>query len=105
MRHSAAVGTAHWDKFAPPQKGLPGAKPRFFFAPEQVRKRRADWGPGVVEGQITAAWKRLAAQAGRWLALREHDGLAAVVPVWQALAAGRADPRDGHVVELQGDHA
>ena len=48
MHYSAAVGTSHWDKFAQP-KDLPGARPKFFFAPEQIRKRREEWGPGVIE--------------------------------------------------------
>ena len=28
---------------------LPGAKPAFFFAPDQITKRRQDWGPGGLE--------------------------------------------------------
>lgn len=100
MRHSAAVGTSHWDKFAP-QKDLPGAKPQFFFAPAQIAKRREEWGPGVIEKQITAAWKRIAAQAGDWLTVRPHSGIASAPPVWEALARGQADPRDGHVIVLK----
>lgn len=100
VRHSAAVGTSHWDKFAQPQD-LPGAKPKFFFAPEQIRKRREQWGPGEIEARITAAWKRVAADAGNWLDLRVHRGLEAARPVYSALAEGRANPRDGHVVELK----
>ena len=43
---STMVGATHWE-----QRGdngaLPGAKPTFFFAPAQIGKRDADWGPGV----------------------------------------------------------
>jgi len=99
MRHSAAVGTSHWDKFAQPQN-LPGAKPRFFFAPAQIQKRRDDWGPGVIERQITQAWKRLASDAGSWLTMRPHAGLHEAVRLHQLIAAGQADPRDGHVITL-----
>lgn len=99
LRHSAAVGTSHWDKFAPP-RDLPGPKPQFFFAPAQIAKRRAEWGPGVIEGRITAAWKRIAADAGAWLEVVEHQGLAAAPAVWADLAAGRASPREGHVIVL-----
>jgi hypothetical protein len=99
LRHSAAVGTSHWDKFAPP-KDLPGPKPQFFFAPAQIAKRRAEWGAGVIEAQITAAWKRVAAQAGDWLEVVVHDGLDSAPALWADLATGRTSPREGHVVRL-----
>ena len=99
LKYSAAVGTSHWDQFAKPEN-LPGAKPRFFFAPAQIAKRREDWGPGVIEAQITQAWKRIAADAGTWLDLKVHHGLGAAVPVYSALAKGTSSPRDGHVIVL-----
>ncbi|WP_127112128.1 DUF2855 family protein [Shimia sediminis] len=99
LRHSSAVGTSHWDQFQPKQE-LAGPKPQFFFAPSQIEKRRADWGPGEIERQITAAWKRIAAEAQEWLDLREHDGLDAAVAVYEALARGQASARDGHVIAV-----
>ena len=99
LRHSAAVGTSHWDKFAPP-RGLPGPKPQFFFAPAQIAKRRGEWGPGVIEARITAAWKRIAADAADWLEVIPHDGLAAAPALWADLAAGRTRPQEGHVIRL-----
>ncbi len=99
LRHSAAVGTSHWDKFAPPQD-LPGPKPKFFFAPAQIAKRRDEWGPGVIEGQITAAWKRIAADAENWLDVVAHDGLDHAPALWADLAAGRISPREGHILRL-----
>ncbi len=100
LRHSAAVGTSHWDQFAPPAPDLPGPKPQFFFAPEQVRKRREDWGPGVIEAQITAGWKRISADAGEWLDVVVHEGLEAAVGVYRDIARGRSNPREGHVIRL-----
>jgi len=99
LKHSAAVGISHWDKFAPEQ-ALPGVKPQFFFAPAQIAKRRSDWGPGVVEKEITAAWKRLATSAADWLEVRVHEGLGAAPAVYGELAEGRADPRHGHIITL-----
>ena len=99
MKHSAAVGTSHWDKFAKPQE-MPGAKPQFFFAPSQIAKRREDWGPGVIERKITAAWKRVAADAETWMTLKRHAGLEAAQPVYDALARGKANPGEGHVIVL-----
>ncbi len=99
MKYSAAVGTSHWDKFAQPQD-LPGAKPQFFFAPEQIRKRREEWGPGVIEKHIAAAWRRIAAESSDWLNVRVHYGLQEARAVYDELAQGTASPRDGHVVRL-----
>ena len=99
MRHSSAVGTSHWDKFAPPND-LPGAKPKFFFAPAQIQKRREEWGPGAIEKQITAAWKRLASDSAAWLSVKEHQGLESAIDVYQSLAKGDASPKDGHIINL-----
>ncbi len=100
VKHSAAVGTSHWDKFAQPAN-MPGAAPKFFFAPSQIAKRREEWGAGVIERKITEAWKRLAADADSWMELKFHDGLASALPVYEALATGKARPKDGHVIVLK----
>lgn len=99
LRHSSAVGTSHWDQFQPKQQ-LAGPKPQFFFAPSQIEKRRADWGDGEIDRQISSAWKRIASEAETWLDLREHKGLLAAVDVYGTLADGRTSPRDGHVIVL-----
>jgi Protein of unknown function (DUF2855) len=99
LRHSAAVGLSHWDKFEQTQD-LAGPKPVFFFAPAQVAKRREDWGPGKIEQQITQAWKRVAADASGWLNVVVHDGIAASDAVYKSLADGTANPRDGHIIRL-----
>lgn len=99
LTHYAAVGTSHWDKFQPNVE-LAGVKPKFFFAPSQIAKRREDWGPGVIEGKITEGWKRLAKDAGSWLDIQPHTGLASAQEVYTQIATGRAAPRDGHVIVL-----
>jgi hypothetical protein len=99
LKHSSAVGISHWDQFQP-QAVLEGVKPQFFFAPAQIAKRREEWGPGVMEKQITQAWKRLAADAGMWLDVKVHDGIGQAAGVYTALADGSANPRDGHIIRL-----
>ena len=99
LKHSSAVGISHWDQFNP-KTAVEGVKPQFFFAPAQIAKRRDEWGPGVIEKQITLAWKRLAADAGTWLDVQVHDGIGQAAQVYDALAKGTANPRDGHVIRL-----
>lgn len=99
LKHSSAVGLSHWDQFAKPD-GLAGPKPQFFFAPAQIAKRKADWGKGVIEGKITEATAQIVADAARWLTLEQHDGLEEAMQPFADLAAGRADPKIGHIVRV-----
>jgi hypothetical protein len=41
--YSGRVGLTHQDA-APDDESLPGAKPTWFFAPDQIRKRAKEWG-------------------------------------------------------------
>ena len=99
MKHSAAVGTSHWDKFEP-TGDLPGARPRFFFAPAQIEKRRADWGPGEIEARLEEAWSRVAHESGRWMSITRSTGLSAASAVYQKLANGAVNPAEGHYIDL-----
>lgn len=99
MRHSAAVGTSHWDRFAPAGK-LPGAQPKFFFAPAQIVKRRQEWGDGVVEKRINEGWRRLAAQSRTWMTVERHHGLEGAKSIYCRIVEGDSTPDTGHVVLL-----
>ena len=99
LKHSSAVGISHWDQFAPPVD-LAGPKPQFFFAPSQIAKRKEEWGKGVIERKIGEATQMIVEDASRWLTLNNHAGLEAAMGAYRELAAGKADPRVGHVVEV-----
>ena len=57
---------------------LPGAKPTWFFAPDQIRKRAKEWGPGGIDTRFGAAWAGFAPKLDRWLRVSEAHGPAAV---------------------------
>lgn len=99
LKHSAAVGISHWDQFNP-AVALEGVKPEFFFAPSQIAKRREEWGPGEIDRRISEAFMRLAKEASDWLDVRVHLGMGEAPAVYAALAAGKADPSEGHVIRL-----
>jgi hypothetical protein len=84
--------------------GLPGPEPRFFFAPQQIGKRNADWGHEVVDQRFGEAQRRfirrISAADKPWMRIVEHRGFAAAQQVIAGLAGGIADPADGHVVVL-----
>lgn len=105
LRHSAAVGGAHWTELRS-GAGLPGPRPTLFFAPAQVALRAAappaGWGPAGLHERIEAAWQAMLARAhapgAPWLQLAEVAGLAACQAAWQRQLDGAADPRVGTLV-------
>jgi hypothetical protein len=99
--HSAVVGAAHSDA-APDAAGgpLPGPRPTFFFAPDQMRKRSADWGPGGVEQAHAQAWARFAPVVAGWVDVTVADGPEGLQAAWLEVLAGGVPPRTGHVVQL-----
>jgi hypothetical protein len=100
--HSAVVGAAHHD--AEPDLGdtadLPGGPPTFFFAPDQMRKRHADWGPDGVEERHAEAWARFAPVVAGWVDVVVGDGPEALRAAYLETLAGETPPRIGHVIRL-----
>ena len=79
---------------------LPGAKPTWFFAPDQIRKRASEWGPGGIEQRFGAAWSGFAPKLERWIKLTEGRGQAAVKQVYLDTLGGRVPPEQGHILSL-----
>ena len=99
LQHSCLVGITHWEDERP-QGDVPGPAPTFFFAPDQLVKRRADWGAGGVESHIENAWIGFLTSVDAWLTIEEHEGFDAIEPTWLEVLEGRAAPDVGHVVAL-----
>lgn len=99
--HTAVVGAAHHDA---PQDAvdeeLPGARPEFFFAPDQMRKRRTDWGPHGVEEGHAAAWERFAPVVADWVDVEVGHGPEGLRAAWLETLAGATPPRTGLVIQL-----
>jgi hypothetical protein len=100
--HSAVVGASHHD--AAPDLGggddLPGGTPTFFFAPDQMRKRYADWGPDGVEERHAEAWSRFAPVVAGWVDVVVGEGPEGLRAAWLEALAGATPPRTGHVIQL-----
>jgi Protein of unknown function (DUF2855) len=99
LRHSARVGVTHWERMAPGE-APPGPAPVLFFAPDQARKRVAEWGPAVFATRRGEAMRRFLGSTEGWLRVEEGRGRAAVEAVYRAMLEGRADPAVGHVLGL-----
>lgn len=98
--HDAVVGITHFDEMAGGGAALPGAKPTFFFAPDQMVKRRADWGPSGIEDRYGEAWRRFVPHVEQWVDVVEGRGPQALTDVWLEVLANNSAPRVGNVLQL-----
>ena len=99
MRYSGRIGLTHRSS-TPDEPDLPGAKPAWFFAPDQIRKRAREWGPGGVDKRFSAAWAGFAPKLEQWLDVIESRGPAAVQQVYLDTLNGRIPPEQGHMLSL-----
>jgi hypothetical protein len=99
VKYSCQVGLTHWEKVGD-VAGLPGATPTFFFAPSQIEKRTADWGPAGFQSRLGAAWRDFLAGTRGWLAVEHGRGQAAVERAYLDTVEGRVKPDRGLVLSL-----
>jgi Protein of unknown function (DUF2855) len=101
MKYSGRIGLTHRAS-SPDEPPLPGAKPTWFFAPDQIRKRAKEWGPGGIEKRLGAAWANFAPNLEKWLTIVDSRGPEAVQQVYLDTLAGRIPPDQGHMLSLHG---
>ena len=99
MKYSGRVGLTHRGT-TPDESELPGAKPVWFFAPDQIRKRAKEWGPGGIDTRFSAAWAGFAPKLAQWLEVIEGRGPAAVQQAYLDTLNGRVPPEQGHILSL-----
>lgn len=100
LRESCAVGATHWQSFGADTGELPGPKPAFFFAPAQIDKRNAEWGPGVVLQKAAAAFVDIAQDVSGQLTIERMGEPDAVIEAWRDLVAGKVSPSRGLMASL-----
>jgi len=100
LQHSCTIGATHWDQTAGGDEGVPGPKPEFFFAPGQIQKRAADWGPAELQRRLGEAWSGFRKFSESWLEVRRGFGREAVEQVYDDTLAGRTEPQHGHALSL-----
>jgi len=103
--HDCYAGSAHThDHISTAPQDFPGPKPQAYFAPNQIKKRNADWGGAEVTRKFNEAQlafiRRVGDAQNPWMRLQEHKGFAAAQDLVDALGSGRVDPQLGHVVVL-----
>jgi NADPH:quinone reductase-like Zn-dependent oxidoreductase len=100
LAHSAVVGATHHDRMGAAPGPLPGPRPTFFFAPDRVTKRSADWGGAELERRMAAAWEPYVQWTAGWLKVSHGSGADALRSAYLDLLDGRIDPASAHVLSL-----
>jgi hypothetical protein len=104
LAYSCSIGGTHVEHLGS-GKDLPGPKPTLFFAPAQVKKRYADWGPEAFGKTVVGAWRSFSAKVSTpsapWMTVEHHTGPAAAQQAYAQVLAGNGDPRVGHILSLQ----
>ncbi len=100
MVYSCAVGISHWDKFED-LGPMPGAKPIFFFAPDQALKRRKEWGGAALQSKIGTALQDWASTGMDWLNISHGSGKADAKRMFAEIMAGQVAPDTGYVLSLK----
>jgi Protein of unknown function (DUF2855) len=99
LTYSARIGLTH-QTIASDEPDLPGARPVTFFAPDQIRKRAREWGPGGIDARFGVAWSGLLPKLERWIQIAESRGPGAVKQVYSDTLGGRVPPHQGHMLSL-----
>lgn len=97
---STTVGLSHKDAPRPPAD-LPGAKPRFFFAPDQMKKRSDDWGRDGFDRKLTESWNAFATAASDWITVQHGKGEKAIAAVYADMLSGKINPAEGHLLSFR----
>ncbi len=100
LRASVAVGATSWEELGTGEGKRPGPTPRFFFAPDRVTKRSADWGRVGLEEKVAAAWRPFVEWVATWLEVERQEGFGAVESTYGELLDNRVPPRLAHVFEV-----
>lgn len=99
LMHDCMVGVTHWE--APSEQAeLPGPKPEMFFAPAQIQKRAAQWGPGGFEQRLGAAWTTFLGSSSEWFEVRREQGPEALAARWLEAVENRLPPSCGQLLSL-----
>jgi hypothetical protein len=103
LAYSCSIGGTHVENLGG-GRDLPGPKATLFFAPAQVKKRSADWGPAEFGRRLVQAWHGFLTQvsdpAAPWLVVQTHTGADAVRAAYAGVLGGKGDPRLGHMLAL-----
>jgi Protein of unknown function (DUF2855) len=103
LAYSCSIGGTHVEHLGG-GRDLPGPKATLFFAPAQIKKRYADWGPEAFGRSTVTAWRTFCTTVSNpaqpWLTVEHHHGVPAAEKAYAQVLAGMGDARVGHMISL-----
>ncbi len=97
---SLIVGDTHWDDAPETAADLEGPAPTFFFAPDQIAARAAEWGRAGLDERVDAAWTAFTTWADGWLTITRRSGPESALATFVELVDNQADPSEGFVISM-----
>ena len=101
MKYSGRVGLTHQDA-ASGNDVLAGAKPTWFFAPDQIRKRAKEWGPAGLDQRFGQVWAGFTSAMGPKLDIIASRGPEAVQRIYLDTLKGSVRPEQAHMLSMAG---
>lgn len=99
LKADIMVGATDWDAGGPLPQDLPGVAPEFFFAPDVIRERVAEWGRSEFDRKLSAATKDFAAFARGWIKVKRSTAGDAE-RLWADAVEGRIAPDEGVILRF-----
>ncbi len=90
----------HWTQATLVDRATSGPRPVFFFAPDRIKKRGADWGTAKLDQNVAEAWVPFAQWASDWLRVERISSEDDIQRAYLELLDGKVDPTAGTVVDL-----
>lgn len=107
LKHSAAVGATHWEAArddgdrSASRSSLPGARPRFFFAPNQAARCIGRWGPQGLFARLGKSANTFFSDSDKWMKVEHCQGVQGAQKAWAELTSNKARPETGYAVVLK----
>jgi hypothetical protein len=98
LKYSMIIGRSHHD--APPVEVTGGPTPLLFFAPSEIDRRMAEWGPEEYARRTADALRAFVGESHRWLQVERTEGAAAGEAAYQEVYAGKLPPHVGRIVSM-----
>jgi hypothetical protein len=103
LKHSAIVGSTHWDARQAGSPELPGSA-TLFSAPSRAQKRTEDWGTQELLSRIGKTFgpfiERATDPKAPWIQVVTGTGLEAAIGTYEALLEGRVGAQEGRVISI-----
>jgi hypothetical protein len=98
LKYSMIIGKSHHD--SPMAQAPVGPAPELFFAPTEVSRRSAEWGPEEYRRRCSVALGTFVAGSERWLTVERSTGAEAAAASWAEVFGGVVPPSVGRIVSL-----